>query len=237
MVGVAAGREARGAVRVVVVFSALGREVVEGRFAGAAAVAVAGAMVDRRADGVALPVAVTPPAVLRTAGCLCSSPEVIVARSGSASPAAALAPDAVRRAAVPAGARVGGLFRLDPAPARREVAAARGFEALLGGRVVVFVVDAAAGRRAAEAAVALAAAGRRGGTGSFLGAEEAILRRRTDEGDEGGGNETVCGLAGTLAMLAAALVLAASLAEVLEPSAAILGQLPVRGASARPRWN
>jgi hypothetical protein len=237
-VDVDAGSEARGVARVVVgAFSVLGREVVEGRFAAVAV--VVGAMVDLRSDGVARPAAVAPPIVRRTAGFLFSSPspEVTDVRSGSASPAAALVPSAVRLAVVPAGARVGGLFRLDPVPARREVLLARGLDALLGGRVVVFAVNAAAGRRVAGAALPLAAAGRRGGTASFLGAEEAILRRRTDEGDDGGGSDTCCGLAGTLAMFAAALLLAPSLAEVLEPSAAILAKLPVRGPPARPRWN
>jgi hypothetical protein len=231
--GVDAGREARGVARVAV-FSALGREVVEGRFAAV----VAGAMVDLRSDGVARPAVLAVPAMLlRTVGFLFSSPEVTDARSGSASPAAAFVPSAVRLAAVPTGARVGGLFKLLPAPARREVLLVRGFDALLGGRVVVFVVDAAAGRRAAGAALLLAAAGLRGATGSLLGAEEAILRRRT-EGEDGGGSDTCCGLAGTLAIFAGTLLLAASLAEVLEPpSATILGELPVRGAPARPRWN
>lgn len=231
--GVDAGREARGVARVVVA-SALGREVVEGRLTAV----VVGAMVDLRSDGVALPAAAVPAKLLRTVGFLFSSPEVTEARSGSASPAAAFVPNAVRLAAVPTGARVGGLLRLLPAPARREVLLARGFDALLGGRVVVFVDDAAGARRAAGAALLLVAAGLRGGTGSFLGAEEAILRRRTDEGEDGGGNDTCCGLAGTLAIFAGTLLLAASLAEVLEPpSATILGQLLVRGAPARPRWN
>lgn len=230
--GVDAGREARGVARVFVL-SVLSREVVEGRFAAV----VVGAMVDRRSDGVALPAAVAPAKLLRTAGFLFSSPEITDVRSGSASPVAAFVPSAVRLAVVPTGARVGGLFRLLPAPARREVLRSRAFDALLGGRVDVFVVDAAAGRRAAGAALLLAAAGLRGGTGSFLGAEEAILRRRTDEGEDGGGSDTSCGLAGTLAIFAGTLLLAASLAGVLEPSATILGELPVRGPPARPRWD
>ena len=229
--GVDAGREARGVARVVV-FSALGREVVEGRFAAV----VVGAIVDLRSAGAARPaVLVVPAKLLRTAGFLFSSPGVTADRSGSASPVAVFVPSAVRLAAVPTGARVGGLFKLLAAPARREVLRSRGFDALLGGRVVVFVVDAAAGRRAAGAALLLAAAGLRSGTGSFLGAEEAILRRRTDEGEDGGGSDTCCGLAGTLAIFAGTLLLAASLAGVLEPSATILGELPVRGPPARPR--
>ena len=228
-------REARGVARVGV-FSALGREVVEGRFAAV----VEGVTVDLLSDGVALPGAALGPAmVLRTAGFLFSSPDVSDASSGSASACAGLLASAVRLAAVPAGARVGGLFRLDPVPARRDVELAGGLDALDGGRVAVFV-DAAAGRRApAEAVVVpLAAAGRRGGTASFFAAEgalEAILRRTTEDGEDGGGSECCWGMAGTLEIFAPALLLAASLAEVLEPSATMLGQLPVRGVPARPR--
>lgn len=223
-------REARGVARVAA-DSALGRAVVEGRFVAAA---VEGVMVDRRAEGVAAPAAPAPPSVLRTAGFLFSSPEVTDESSGSASDGAGFEASPVRLAAVPAGARVGGLFRLGPVAVRRDVEPASALDALLGGRVVVpgGAAAAAAGRRApAEAAVLLLVAGRRGGTGSFLGAFEAILRRRTDEGEDGGGSECsgcCCGLAGAF-KICTALLPAASLAEVLEPSAAILGQLPVRG--------
>jgi hypothetical protein len=222
---VEAASDVRGVARVVV-FSALGRDVVDGRFAAV----VEGAIVDLRSDGAALPAVLAPPTVLRTAGFLVSSPEVTTDSSGSASAWALFVRNPVRLAAVPAGARVGGLFRLDPVPARRDVLLASGFDALEGGRVVVFVVDAAVGRRApAEAAVPLAAAGRRGGTASFLGALEAIFLRTTDEGEDGGGSACCWGLAGTLEIFAAAVLLAASLAEVLEPSATILGQLPGQG--------
>ena len=218
-------RDVRGVARVAVC-SALGREAVDGRFAAV----VEGAMVDLLSEGVALPAALAPPMVLRTAGFLFSSPEVSDDGSGSASPWALFVPNPMRLAVAPAGARVGGLLRLDPAPARRDVLLASGFDALDGGRVVVFVVDAAAGRRApAEAVVPLAAAGRRGGTGSFLGALEAIFLRIADEGEDGGGSECCWGLAGTLEIFAAALLRAASLAEVLEPSATILGWLPGQG--------
>lgn len=228
-------RDARGVAReVVAVCSALGREAIEGRFAAPAAAAVDGAMVDRLSDGVALPAAPAVPAparVLRTAGFLFSS-----AASPSASACAALVPSVVRLAAVPSGARVGGLFRLEPVPARREVELAGGLDALLGGRVVLFV-DAAADADAAAAGgrrtPTEAAAGRRGGTGSFFaaaaGACEAILRRTTDEGEDGGGSALLAVLA-VLEVLAAALLRAASLAEVLDPSAAMLRPLAVRGA-------
>lgn len=161
-------------------FSALGRDVVDGRFAAV----VEGVMVDLRSDGAALP---APAMVLRTAGFLFSSAEVTAESSGSSDGAALEA--SVRLTAV-AGARVGGLLKLEPEAASRDVELVRGFDALLGGRVVVLVdAAAAAGRRAAEAAVLLAAAGRRGGTASLLGALEAILRRRTDEGEDGGGSD------------------------------------------------
>ena len=151
----------------------------------------------------------------------------------------------VRLAVVAAGARVGGLFRLEPVPvpARREVELARGFDALLDGRVavavaapaVVFVdgdADAAADRRAV---VAAPAAGRRGGTASFFAAVdacEAILRRTTDDGEDGAGSALCwyCGCGCGCGWCS----------EVLDdPSAAILGQLQLRlkgrgGAPARP---
>lgn len=182
-------REARGVVREFT-FSILGLEVVDGRFAAAA---VPGVRVERLSDGVALPAAVLPvpavPTLLRTAGFLLSS-TADCSDSVLVCAAAAFVPSAVRLAAVPAGARVGGLLKLEPVLARREVELVSGRDALLAGRVVVFVVpvvlvDAAAGRRtAAEAVVVPPAVGRRGGTGSFFvteGALEAILRRRTDE--------------------------------------------------------
>lgn len=198
-------REVRGVVPVPVpvrvregTFSVLGRDVVEGRFAAAAAAAaVVGA-------GVRV----------------------------------------VRLAVVAAGARVGGLLRLEPEPARREVELARGFDALLDGRVavaapvVVFVdadadADAAADRRAV---VAAPAAGRRGGTASFFAAVdacEAILRRTTDDGEDGAGS-ALCWYCGCGCGCGCC-------SEVLDdPSAAILGQLQLRfksrgGAPARPR--
>lgn len=192
-------REVRGVVPVPVrvregTFSVLGRDVVEGRFAAAAAAAaVVGA-------GVRV----------------------------------------VRLAVVAAGARVGGLLRLEPEPARREVELARGFDALLDGRVavaapvVLFVdADAAADRRAV---VAAPAAGRRGGTASFFAAVdacEAILRRTTDDGEDGAGS-ALCWYCGCGCGCGCC-------SEVLDdPSAAILGQLQLRlkgrgGAPARPR--
>lgn len=179
-------REARGVARVVV-FSALGRDVVDGRFAEV----VEGVIVDRRSDGVALPAAPAPPMVLRIAGFLFSSPEVTDDSSGSASGGVALDANPVRLAVTPGVARIEGLFKLDPVVERRDVELVRGFDALEGGRVVA--VDTAAGRRVpAEAVVTFVAAGRRGGTGSFFTTEdalEAILRRTTDEGEEGGGSE------------------------------------------------
>jgi hypothetical protein len=176
-------REVRGVVRRVAregTFSVLGRDVVDGRFAVAAAAAVvveAGVRVEVRLAVVA----------------------------------------------VAAGARVGGLFRLEPVPARRdvEVELARGLDALLDGRVagpvVVFVdADAAAGRRAV---VAAPAAGRRGSTASFFEAVdacEAILRRTTDDGEDGAGS-AFCWYCGCRC---------GCCSEVLDgPSAAILGQL------------
>ena len=179
-------REVRGVVAVPVrvrggTFSVLGRDVVEGRFAAATAVAaVVGA-------GVRV----------------------------------------VRLAVVAAGARVGGLLRLEPEPARREVELARGFDALLDGRVavaapvVVFVdadadADAAADRRAV---VAAPAAGRRGGTASFfvaVDACDAILRRTTDDGEDGAGS-ALCWYCGCGCGCGCC-------SEVLDdPSAAILG--------------
>ena len=194
-------REVRGVVPVPVrvregTFSVLGRDVVEGRFAAAAAAAaVVGA-------GVRV----------------------------------------VRLAVVAAGARVGGLLRLEPEPARREVELARGFDALLDGRVavaapvVLFVdADAAADRRAV---VAAPAAGRRGGTASFFAAVdacEAILRRTTDDGEDGAGS-ALCWYCGCGCGCGCGCC-----SEVLDdPSAAILGQLQLRfksrgGAPARPR--
>lgn len=189
-------REVRGVVPVPVpvrvregTFSVLGRDVVEGRFAAAAAAAV-------------------------------------VVEAGVR---------VVRLAVVAAGARVGGLLR-------REVELARGFDALLDGRVavgapvVVFVdadADAAADRRAV---VAAPAAGRRGGTASFfvaVDACDAILRRTTDDGEDGAGS-ALCWYCGCGCGCGCC-------SEVLDdPSAAILGQLQLRlkgrgGAPARPR--
>ena len=180
-------RDARGVARVVVL-SALGRDVVDGRFAEV----VEGVIVDRRSDGVALPAAaLAPPMVLRIAGFLFSSPEVTDDSSSSVSDGVGLDANPVRLAAILGVARVEGLFKLDPVAARRDVELVRGFDALEGACIVA--VDAAAGRRVpAEAVVPFAAAGRRGGTGSFFAAEdelEAILRRTTDEGEEGGGSE------------------------------------------------
>lgn len=191
-------REVRGVVPVPVpvrvregTFSVLGRDVVEGRFAAAAAAAV-------------------------------------VVEAGVR---------VVRLAVVAAGARVGGLLR-------REVELARGFDALLDGRVavgapvVVFVdadADAAADRRAV---VAAPAAGRRGGTASFfvaVDACEAILRRTTDDGEDGAGS-ALCWYCGCGCGCGCGCC-----SEVLDdPSAAILGQLQLRlkgrgGAPARPR--
>ena len=119
-------------------------------------------------------------------------------RSGSVSDVV-LEDKAVRlAAAVAAGGRVGGLFRLVPTALVRELELEGAFVAPVAVRVVL--VEEAAGRRAAPAAVALVevVVGRRGGTVSLEadgGAFEAILRRTDDVGVEGAGSFFGCGLA------------------------------------------
>jgi hypothetical protein len=168
-------KEVRG-VALVVGASAAARDV-KGRFA---AVVLAGAIVDRRSDAAGFPgelrvAAVDDSVVLRAAGFLFSSPEVMEERSGSASDVAPLEANPVLLAAVPAAGRVGGLFRLDPAVPVRIVELPSGFDAVVELRALL----AAAGRRApAATALVEVVPGRRGGTFSaFEGVEEAILRR------------------------------------------------------------
>lgn len=225
------GREAAG----------LGDEVeVEGAVAFAVAVAVEAARDER---GVARAVVVVLSALGREAT---EGRFGATGAAGAAVAAAVPAPPMVLRTAgflfSSAEARVGGLFRLEAVPARREVEPASALDALLGGRVVVLVLvlvlavdadaEAAVGRRAPPAA-AVAVPGRRGGTGSFLGACEAIFRRRTDDGDDGGGSEVLGLLMGCdVGLLAAALLRVAPPPEVLDPSAAMAVLAAIRGASA-----
>lgn len=156
--------------------SAAGRDV-KGRFAVAV---LEGVMVDLRSEVAVLPgddlvAAVEDSVVLRDAGFLFSSPDVMEAKSGSASEVVDLEANPARLAAVPGAGRVGGLFKLDPAVLVRIVELARGLDAVVDARVEVD--DGAAGRRAPTGAVP-PTSGRRGGTLSGLDAvEEAILRR------------------------------------------------------------
>lgn len=181
--------EVRGAERAVD-GSALGRVVVRGRFAAAV---VEGAIVDLRSDAAAFPgedlvAAVADSVVLRGAGFLFSSPDVMDDRSGSASEAVDLEATPGRLATVPGAGRVGGLFKLDPAAPVRMVELARGRDAVV--EALGAAVEDAGGRRAPTGAV-LPAAGRRGGTCSPLGGAEAvddaILRRAVEEGVGGAG--------------------------------------------------
>lgn len=176
--------DVRGVVFVVDV-SAAERDV-KGRFA---AVVPEGAMVDLRSDAAVLPgedlvAAVEDSVVLRAAGLLFSSPDVMDDSSGSASDVVGLEVKPVLLAAVPGAGRVGGLFKLDPAVLLRIVEVPRGLDAVVEARAVV--EDAAVGRRAPTVAVP-PGGGRRGGTLSVFAVaedvDEAILRRA--EGDEG----------------------------------------------------
>jgi hypothetical protein len=144
----------------------------------------------------------------------------------------------VRLAVVAASARVGGLLRLEPEPARREVELARGFDALLDGRAAVAAAAPVVVFVDRRAVVAAPAAGRRGGTASFFAAAdacEAILRRTTDDGEDGAGS-ALCWYCGCGCGCGCGCC-----SEVLDdPSAAILGQLQLRlkgrgGAPARPQ--
>jgi hypothetical protein len=132
---------------------------------------------------------------LLTVGFLVSSPEVMEARSGSASEVVVdLEANAVRLAAVPATGRVGGLLRLEAEFPERIVEVESGFDA-----PAVVLVDAetddaapAAGRRAPTVAVPeeSVAVGLRGGMASLEEDVEAILRR-VAEGDEEDGIDDV----------------------------------------------
>jgi hypothetical protein len=150
-----------------------------GRFA---AVVPGAAMPDFRSvvvvvvlPGDALGVAGEARVVLRAAGFLLSSPDVIEAMSVSASEAMDFEANAVLLAALPAAGRVGGLLKLAPDVLVRAIELAGAFDALVGVRAVD--VDAA-GRRAP---VAVIPGGRRGGAFSDLeaapGAVEDMLAR------------------------------------------------------------
>lgn len=154
--------EAAGAERVVEVEAAV-RDEVRGRFA--VVEVVDGVIVDLRSDAAVLPgddlvAAVEVNVVLRAAGFLFSSPEVMEDRSGSASEVADLEVKPARRAAVPGAGRVGGLFKLEPAVLERIVDVPSGLDAVVEALGVVVVV---AGRLAAEVAEEVVG-GRRGGT-------------------------------------------------------------------------
>lgn len=165
-------KDARGVARTVGP-STEGR-VVAGRFAARVAEAAGRVVVGFAGDLVAAPAARV---VRRTEGFLFSSPDVTEDRSGSASEAVGLEANPVFRTVVPGAGRVGGLLKLNPAVAVREVAPDSGFDAAVAVRVVPVVVVVAAGRRTAAPAPT---AGRRGGIESLEvveGALEAILRR------------------------------------------------------------
>jgi hypothetical protein len=173
-------REERGAVFAVEASAA--ERVVAGRLA--VLVVLEGAIEDLRSVAVVLAgdrvVVAGVMVVLRAAGFLFSSPEVMEPMSGSASEAADLEDNAVLLAAVPGAGRVGGLFKLEPAVVVRAVELVRGRDVVVEARVVA---DAAVGRRAPVGAVLAVpvASGRRGAAASCLGAaeevDEGILRR------------------------------------------------------------
>jgi hypothetical protein len=161
---------------------ATGASTVERESGRFAAVVPGAAMPDFRSvvvvgvlPGDALGVAGEARVVLRAAGFLLSSPDVIEAMSVSASEAMDFEANAVLLAALPAAGRVGGLLRLAPDVLVRAIELAGAFDALVGVRAVD--VDAA-GRRAP---VAVIPGGRRGGAFSDLeaapGAVEDMLAR------------------------------------------------------------
>lgn len=181
-------REARDAARVADADSAAGLEV-RGRLA--AALEAAGASEEREVvlpgeERGAAPLPVVVRGARRTAF-LFSSPEVTDERSGSASEAVL---DVVARRAAAAGARTGGLFSVEEAPAveTREEVLVRG--AVAGERVLVVEADTLveAGLRAAVLAVLAVpavAGGRRGGSRWSRGAAEAMRRTMDEFGVEG----------------------------------------------------
>jgi hypothetical protein len=212
--------------------------------AGFAAVAVAVAVAveagDAREVRGVVPVPVAARGVVREGTLSVLGRDVVDGRFAAAA-AAVVEPGGrveVRLAVVAAGARVGGLLRLEPEPARREVEPARGFDALLDGRAAVAVAAPVVVFVDRRAVVAAPAAGRRGGTASFFAAAdacEAILRRTTDDGEDGAGS-ALCWYCGCGCGCGCGCC-----SEVLDdPSAAILGQLQLRlkgrgGAPARPQ--
>jgi hypothetical protein len=183
--------DARG-VALVVAASPFGR-VVKGLFAVVVVlVVVGGAMdcLDVGFPGDTLGVVPAAIGVLRTAGCLFSSPDVTDDRSGSASDV----PLDVKPGllAVSGAGRVGGLLKLPPTALVRDVELVSGLDALV--EVRALLVDAAAGRRALAVVLAITV-GLRGGTASFepeLGAFEAILRLTDEVGVEGAGSFLGC---------------------------------------------